>query len=90
MQNGLKRLRTDSLVTNGDISDTIQEFPTGGNRQQPQQASQKHPLYSRGVCTLAGCESTCDTYNAFMSHMNREHVLDERSTAQTRVQVSTY
>ena len=47
----------------------------------------QHPLFTRGICTWAGCETTCDTYPAFISHLNREHVLDERSTAQTRVQV---
>jgi hypothetical protein len=72
-----------------------------GNRQIREPASQQqhqkhdsmksresqHPLFTRGVCTWAGCETTCDTYPAFISHLNREHVLDERSTAQTRVQV---
>ena len=51
------------------------------------QAESQHPLFTRGICTWAGCETTCDTYPAFISHLNREHVLDERSTAQTRVQV---
>ena len=72
-----------------------------GNRQtrepassQPQQKQdmkpQEHPLYSRGVCTWAGCETSCDTFSAFISHLNKDHVLDERSTAQTRVQVHNF
>ena len=91
-----------SSVTNSNISDTIQDFPlttntssgkssSGNGNRQPQPSQQKHnqqhPLYSRGVCTWAGCETSCDTYPAFISHMNREYILDERSTAQTRVQV---
>ena len=100
MQNGLKRLRTAAVdpiaVTNGDIStadNNVQDFPppplpsNGTRNPQPSsQQQQKHPLFSRGVCTWAGCETNCDTYAEFMAHMNREHVLDERSTAQTRVQ----
>ena len=86
---------TKTSATSGGSANT-----TGnGNRQtQPpvsqqqkhdlKATAQEHPLYSRGVCTWAGCETSCETYPAFISHMNREHVLDERSTAQTRVQVS--
>ena len=97
MQNGLKRMRTDPSVTNGNISDTIQDFPpvsggvsggTSGSERNGSLPSQKnHPLFSRGVCTWAGCEASCDSYVAFIAHLNREHILDERSTAQTRVQV---
>ena len=66
--------------------------PTVSQQQHQKHDSMKsqesqHPLFTRGICTWAGCETTCDTYPAFISHLNREHVLDERSTAQTRVQV---
>ena len=86
---------TKTSATSGGSANT-----TGnGNRQtQPpvsqqqkhdlKATAQEHPLYCRGVCTWAGCETSCETYPAFISHMSREHALDERSTTQSRVQVS--
>ena len=84
MQNGLKRLRGNDQPS----SEAIQDFPSSkSNNNRPIQPSpQKHPLYTRGVCSWAGCETSCETHATFISHLNREHVLNERSTAQTRVQ----
>ena len=84
MQNGLKRLRGNDQPS----SEAIQDFPSSkSNNNRPiQPQPQKHPLYTRGVCSWAGCETSCDTHATFISHLNREHVLNERSTAQTRVQ----
>ena len=50
-------------------------------------SSPAHPLYSHGVCKWAGCDTHCDSFPAFLSHLNRSHVLDDRSTAQTKVQI---
>ena len=92
MQNGLKRLCGNDQsgnVTNSSISEAIQDFPSSkanNNRPLQPQTPQKHPLYTRGVCSWAGCETSCETHATFISHLNREHVLNERSTAQTRVQ----
>ena len=87
MQSGLKRLRDRSenqpSVTSS-ISEAVQDFPSTNRNPLPN--TQKHPLYTRGVCSWAGCETSCETYTQFISHLNREHVLNERSTAQTRVQ----
>ncbi|XP_074110056.1 forkhead box transcription factor P isoform X11 [Cotesia typhae] len=46
-----------------------------------------HPLYGHGVCKWPSCEVICDDYQAFLKHMNTEHTLDDRSTAQARVQM---
>ena len=92
LQSSLKRLQRPAdqqpPVTNSGISDPIQDFPSAGSNRNPQhpQTQKNHPLYTRGVCSWAGCETSCDTYAAFISHLNREHILNERSTAQTRVQ----
>ena len=51
------------------------------------EASPTHPLYSHGVCKWAGCDTHCDSFHAFLTHLNRSHVLDDRSTAQTKVQI---
>ncbi|XP_011063327.1 PREDICTED: forkhead box protein P1 [Acromyrmex echinatior] len=46
-----------------------------------------HPLYGHGVCKWPGCEVICEDYQAFLKHLNTEHTLDDRSTAQARVQM---
>ena len=47
-----------------------------------------HPLFSHGQCRWTGCElAGFKTLQAFKEHLSHDHILDERSTAQTRVQV---
>ena len=49
-----------------------------------------HPLFSHGMCRWTGCElAGFKNLESFKDHLSKDHVLDERSTAQTRVQVST-
>ena len=72
---------------------------TGGVAAVP-----NHPLYTHGVCRWAGCDTQCESFPAFITHLNRSalytrwlvssvyycvrsHVLDDRSTAQTKVQI---
>uniref|UniRef100_A0A3Q1GGR2 Forkhead box P1b n=1 Tax=Acanthochromis polyacanthus TaxID=80966 RepID=A0A3Q1GGR2_9TELE len=45
-----------------------------------------HPLYGHGVCKWPGCEAVFDDFHSFL-HLNNEHALDDRSTAQCRVQM---
>ncbi|XP_072567163.1 forkhead box protein P2-like isoform X2 [Paramormyrops kingsleyae] len=46
-----------------------------------------HSLYGHGVCKWPGCESICEDFSQFLKHLNSEHALDDRSTAQCRVQM---
>ncbi|XP_048123470.1 forkhead box protein P2 isoform X5 [Alosa alosa] len=46
-----------------------------------------HCLYGHGVCKWPGCESVCEDFGQFLKHLNSEHALDDRSTAQCRVQM---
>ncbi|XP_062862463.1 forkhead box protein P2 [Trichomycterus rosablanca] len=50
-------------------------------------ALHSHSLYGHGVCKWPGCESICDDFGQFLKHLNNEHALDDRSTAQCRVQM---
>ncbi|XP_077495495.1 LOW QUALITY PROTEIN: forkhead box transcription factor P [Amblyomma americanum] len=50
-------------------------------------ASSGHALYGHGVCKWPGCDAECEDYQAFVKHLNTEHQLDDRSTAQARVQM---
>ncbi|KAJ8984472.1 hypothetical protein NQ317_006132 [Molorchus minor] len=46
-----------------------------------------HHLYGHGVCRWPGCEIICEDLQSFVKHLNTEHTLDDRSTAQARVQM---
>uniref|UniRef100_A0A8C6TGH7 Forkhead box P4 n=1 Tax=Neogobius melanostomus TaxID=47308 RepID=A0A8C6TGH7_9GOBI len=49
--------------------------------------SGSHPLYGHGECKWPGCEALCEDMGQFIKHLNSEHALDDRSTAQCRVQM---
>jgi len=44
-------------------------------------------LYSNGQCRWPGCERDCPSAEAWKSHMSHEHGLNDKSTAQARVQM---
>ncbi|XP_078098099.1 forkhead box protein P4 isoform X1 [Mustelus asterias] len=46
-----------------------------------------HPLFGHGECKWPGCEALCDDVGQFLKHLSNEHALDDRSTAQCRVQM---
>ena len=50
-------------------------------------SSNKHPLYAHGSCKWTGCETQCPDLPNFLKHVSTEHVLDDKSTAQARVQM---
>lgn len=54
---------------------------------ETQTASPHHPLFHHGICQWPGCEAFCENFQQFMHHLNTDHALDERSTAQARVQM---
>lgn len=51
------------------------------------QPAQHHPLFHRNICQWPGCEAFCENFQQFLLHLNADHALDERSTAQARVQM---
>lgn len=44
-------------------------------------------LFHHNMCKWPGCETFCDDMQHFLKHLNAEHGLDDRSTAQTRIQM---
>uniref|UniRef100_A0A915IAR3 FOXP coiled-coil domain-containing protein n=1 Tax=Romanomermis culicivorax TaxID=13658 RepID=A0A915IAR3_ROMCU len=46
-----------------------------------------HPLFLHNLCMWLSCETPCDSLTSFLHHLNENHKLDERSTAQCRVQM---
>ncbi|CAG0885363.1 unnamed protein product [Darwinula stevensoni] len=59
----------------------------GGEGKAVNESPNSHALYGHGVCKWPGCESLCEDFNTFLKHLNMEHSLDDRSTAQARVQM---
>ncbi|CAI5688904.1 forkhead box protein P1-B isoform X3 [Oreochromis niloticus] len=68
--------------TNGQYMSHKRE---GSTLEEPSPHS--HPLYGHGVCKWPGCEAVFDDFQSFLKHLNNEHALDDRSTAQCRVQM---
>uniref|UniRef100_A0A8C5FBC7 Fork-head domain-containing protein n=1 Tax=Gadus morhua TaxID=8049 RepID=A0A8C5FBC7_GADMO len=56
-------------------------------RDSHEEHSGSHPLYGHGECKWPGCEALCEDMGQFIKHLNNEHALDDRSTAQCRVQM---
>ncbi|CAL8359129.1 unnamed protein product [Lota lota] len=50
------------------------------------EAASNH-LYSHGLCNWPGCEFVCENISHFLKHLVSEHTLDDRTTAQCRVQM---
>uniref|UniRef100_A0A8C4RAH8 FOXP coiled-coil domain-containing protein n=1 Tax=Eptatretus burgeri TaxID=7764 RepID=A0A8C4RAH8_EPTBU len=67
-----------SLMLNGKMS---------SHRESARDESSRHSLYRHGTCKWPGCEAICDSYSDFLKHLNSDHALDDRSTAQCRVQM---
>ena len=90
------RERRETFVEDGNTEEnytneeTIKfETKTNISNESREGGVSTHPLFSHGQCRWTGCElADFKTLQAFKEHLSRDHVLDERSTAQTRVQVS--
>nr|XP_055045832.1 forkhead box protein P2 isoform X3 [Misgurnus anguillicaudatus] len=75
-------------ITHHSISNG--QSPALNNRRESvvhEETGASHSLYGHGVCKWPGCESICDDFGQFLKHLNNEHALDDRSTAQCRVQM---
>lgn len=60
------------------------------NRKSPHSSnalSSVEKLFSHGHCGWPGCDTSCPDSAAFFRHLSSTHVLDDKSTAQTRVQM---
>ncbi|NP_001089084.1 forkhead box protein P4 isoform X1 [Xenopus laevis] len=56
-------------------------------RESTSHYESSHLLYGHGECRWPGCEALCEDMGQFIKHLNTEHALDDRSTAQCRVQM---
>ncbi|XP_019121345.2 forkhead box protein P2-like [Larimichthys crocea] len=74
-------------VTGRRSTDHQTSSPRGAECAAKADRTAVHTLYSHGVCNWPGCESVCENFSQFIKHMGSEHTLDDRSTAQCRVQM---
>nr|XP_020480227.1 forkhead box protein P2-like [Monopterus albus] len=78
---------------NNIMSTQVPGRQCGDQRSSPHRTECKddraatHTLYSHGVCNWPGCEAVCENFSHFIQHIGSEHSLDDRSTAQCRVQM---
>ena len=50
-------------------------------------SSSEDKLFSHGHCVWPGCDTSCSDLTSFRRHLASSHALDDRSTAQARVQM---
>ncbi|GAB6020972.1 hypothetical protein CHUAL_003613 [Chamberlinius hualienensis] len=90
--NGVNGIQEDYAVNNNNnnnsnnssLTDDLEQLQT---RTPPQSSTpNSHPLYGHGMCKWPGCEEEFQDFDSFIKHLNTEHQLDDKSTAQTRVQ----
>ncbi|KAM3617026.1 uncharacterized protein V6R79_001288 [Siganus canaliculatus] len=84
-------------VPGGDIRDSSCQLATANGHHSLQKRKESglldestqnsHPLYGNGMCKWPGCETVFGDFQAFLKHLNSEHTLDDKSTAQCRVQM---
>ncbi|XP_041081127.1 forkhead box protein P1-like isoform X4 [Polyodon spathula] len=79
----------NSLIVNHHASTNGQHVGNTPKREclSNEDNPHSHPLYGHGVCKWPGCETICEDFQSFLKHLNNEHALDDRSTAQCRVQM---
>nr|XP_023994922.1 forkhead box protein P4-like [Salvelinus alpinus] len=79
-----------SSFSKADLGDEhLMPYTKGGplSSSHHEEHAGSHPLYGHGECKWPGCEALCDDMGQFIKHLNNEHALDDRSTAQCRVQM---
>ncbi|XP_059166672.1 forkhead box protein P1-like isoform X2 [Physella acuta] len=75
---------TNAVATNSSssLSSSSKDHLSNGTSPSP-----THPLYVNNCCKWPNCDAHITEFNEFIRHLNTEHQLDDRSTAQSRVQM---
>ena len=77
--------------TNGLVNHLSQYGISGQPSRPPPEEEDEEPkfttLFRHGLCKWPGCDTQCESYKIFIRHISEEHHLDDRSTAQARVQM---
>ncbi|XP_012721415.2 forkhead box protein P1-B isoform X1 [Fundulus heteroclitus] len=78
-------IRESSSQSTPNGHHTLLKRKESGSQDETSQNS--HPLYGNGMCKWPGCETVFGDFQTFMKHLNSDHTLDDKSTAQCRVQM---
>uniref|UniRef100_A0A1A8N2B2 Forkhead box P1a n=2 Tax=Nothobranchius pienaari TaxID=704102 RepID=A0A1A8N2B2_9TELE len=84
VQSSAADTRETSLSTANGHQAFLKRKESGPQDESPQNS---HPLYGNGMCKWPGCETVFGDFQAFIKHLNSDHTLDDKSTAQCRVQM---
>lgn len=95
--NGLTSTRSQSLQAlptwTNSLTNHVSQI-SGQSSQTKEHVTEKEDseprfttLYRHGMCKWPGCDVQCENYKMFLRHINEEHQLDDKSTAQARVQM---
>ncbi|XP_017265270.1 forkhead box protein P1-B [Kryptolebias marmoratus] len=85
-----------SVLSSGDTRESSSQSTANGHHallkrkesgSLDENAQNSHPLYGNGMCKWPGCETVFGDFQAFLKHLNSDHTLDDKSTAQCRVQM---
>ncbi|XP_037539936.1 forkhead box protein P1-B [Nematolebias whitei] len=85
-----------SVLSSGDSRESSSQSATNGHHtllkrkesgSLDENSQNSHPLYGNGMCKWPGCETVFGDFQAFLKHLNSDHTLDDKSTAQCRVQM---
>ncbi|KAM4562476.1 forkhead box protein P1-B-like isoform 2-T3 [Odontesthes bonariensis] len=77
----------DARESSGQQSTTNGHQTLLKRKESDENTQNSHPLYGNGMCKWPGCETVFGDFQAFIKHLNSEHTLDDKSTAQCRVQM---
>ncbi|XP_068453563.1 forkhead box protein P1-like isoform X2 [Clinocottus analis] len=93
----LTGLENGLLSAGGDTRESSSQQSATNGHQAPlkrtdrgsleENTQNSHALYGNGMCKWPGCETVFGDFQAFLKHLNSEHTLDDKSTAQCRVQM---
>lgn len=75
-----------SPLLNGHFSPPTKKSPS--RESPPMMIDNSHPLYIHNICKWPGCDVPAEDFGRFLKHLNQEHALDDKSTAQCRVQMN--
>ncbi|XP_076806093.1 uncharacterized protein LOC143449679 isoform X3 [Clavelina lepadiformis] len=88
------RVRIDSHSRESSSGDARESTRRISNNPSSRESSPElglpaalQPLFSRGCCRWPSCDKECNDTAAFHRHLNESHRLDDKSTAQCRVQM---
>nr|XP_005162016.1 forkhead box P1a isoform X1 [Danio rerio] len=79
--------KTQTLNHHSSTNGHHLQRPIRRDSSQESHPQSGHPLYSHGVCKWPGCDAVFGDFQSFLKHLNSEHALDDKSTAQCRVQM---